>query len=89
MVRCGIVERYHIIQLTKKQINSGLYPDKDIKYNINDLCNYVGISRQSYNYIINNKRQASLEVALKIYDYLFEIGFDFLNFEDIFYIEND
>ena len=31
MVRCGIVERYHIIQLTKKQINSGLYPDKDIK----------------------------------------------------------
>ena len=87
MVRCGIVERYHITQLTKKQIDSGLYPEKDVNFNINDLCNSVGISRQAYNYIINNKRQASLEVALKIYNYLYDLGFDFLNFEDLFYFE--
>lgn len=88
MVKCGIVEKYNITQLTKAQVKSGCYSEADIKYNINDLCEAVGISRQAYNYIINNKRQASLEVALRIYDYLFEIGFDWLRFYDIFYLED-
>ncbi len=89
MVKCGIVDRWHITQLTKVQIKnySLSYSEADLNYNINNLCEYVGISRQAYNYIINNKRQASLEVALKIYDYLYNIGFTFLRFEDIFYLE--
>lgn len=88
MVRCGILERYNITQLTKAQKESGLYPDKDVNYNINDLCSFVGITRQAYNNIINNKRQASLEVALRIYDYFLDIGFDFLRFDDLFYISD-
>lgn len=88
MVKCGILERWNIRQLTKKEIKDRSISACDKKYNINELCEKVGITRQAYNLIINNKRRPSLEVALNIYNYLYDIGFTFLQFEDVFYIDN-
>lgn len=89
MLKCAIND-YNISQLTKNELkHSSRFSKADIAFKINDLCNYVGITRQFYYQIVNNKKSPSLETALKIYKYLSNIGFDYLDFEDLFYIQED
>lgn len=87
MVRCGIVERWHIRQLTKEEISFGGFSEADKKYKISDMVDYCGCSRQMINQVINNKKEPSLELALRIYNYLVGCGYDWLIFEDVFYYD--
>lgn len=88
MVKCYIVDRWNIRQFTKAEKKRSLgMSEADKNFSMKDLVQASGVSRQQVNNILNNKREASLEVALKMYNYLYDIGFDFLRFEDCFDIE--
>ena len=56
----------------KKYLNSfhdGRYRDNE-EFKLQELADYLSISRQHLFYIINNQRKPSLEVAIKMYEFI-------------------
>lgn len=57
----------------------GCYNNHRFKFNISNLCEYVGISRTYFYKIVDNECVPTIEICIKICNYLNEFCYGYLD----------